>query len=275
VVPDTHTLMSYNIWNYNADWQARKRMIAQFISELEPDFVGVQEVRYRYAGGNDQLTDLVHELQLLNLTYNHIYQPAMYYDQEAEGVGVLSNMHIAGHEYINLTFVPGTTDGNRRIVLRTLLVDDNKPFNFFVSHFTYATGAGQMSNAFELYNFMKGQRPDIPQCVVADFNIYVGHEEPTSFLTGKLAYRGVKGDLTDVWLDAHGTDDAGYTFSNLPWSSGLINRADRVLVRNMAQILTEPNTTITTGRVPPGGSPASDHLAVYSQVSYTTAHSRP
>jgi hypothetical protein len=42
----------------------------------------------------------------------------------------------------------GTTDGNRRIVLRTLLVDDNKPFNFFVSHFTYATGAGQMSNAF-------------------------------------------------------------------------------------------------------------------------------
>jgi hypothetical protein len=34
VVPDTHTLMSYNIWNYNADWQARKRMIAQFVSLL-------------------------------------------------------------------------------------------------------------------------------------------------------------------------------------------------------------------------------------------------
>jgi hypothetical protein len=43
-----------------------------------------------------------------------------------------------------------------------------------------------------------------------------------------------------------GTGDAGYTFSNLPWSSGLINRADRILVRNMAQTLTEPNTTITT-----------------------------
>ncbi|ELR16837.1 endonuclease/exonuclease/phosphatase family protein [Acanthamoeba castellanii str. Neff] len=292
--PNSRTLMSYNIWNYNADWQERKRLIAQFISKQQPDIVGVQEIRYKYSGGPDQLTDLVNELQLLNQTYNHVYQPAMYYDNEArfslsllslhrgdrrlrkliraaEGVGVLSRVPIAIHEYINLTFVPGTTDGNRRIVLRTLLMDaNNAPFNFFVSHFTYAIGEGQMSNAFELFNFMRRQRPDVPQSVVADFNIYVGHEEPTNFLTGKLSYRGVKGDLKDVWLDAHGTSEPGYTFSNLPWSSGLINRADRILVRNMPYILSQPNTTVTTGRVTPGANPASDHLAVASHVSYVT-----
>ncbi len=43
-----------------------------------------------------------------------------------------------------------------------------------------------------------------------------------------------------------GTSDPGYTFSNLPWSSGLINRADRILVRNMPHILTQPNSTVTT-----------------------------
>lgn len=52
---------------------------------------------------------------------------------------------------------------------------------------------------------MKRQRSDIPQSVVADFNIYVGSEEPTNFLTGKLTYRGVRGDLSDVWELAHGT----------------------------------------------------------------------
>jgi len=245
------------------------------ISEQQPDIVGVQEIRYKYSGGPDQLTELANELQLLNQTYNHVYQPAMYYDNEAEGVGVLSRVPIATHEYINLTFVPGTTDGNRRIVLRTLLMDaNNAPFNFFVSHFTYAIGEGQMSNAFELFNFMRRQRSDVPQSVVADFNIYVGHEEPTNFLTGKLSYRGVKGDLKDVWLDAHGTSEPGYTFSNLPWSSGLINRADRILVRNMPHILTQPNTTVTTGRVTPGANPASDHLAVASHVSYVTNNTR-
>lgn len=123
-----------------------------------------------------------------------------------------------------------------------------------------------------------------------------------------------------MWLDAHGTDiserslhvelhgyrevlyvvqpagtsEPGYTFSNLPWSSGLINRADRILVRNMPYILSQPNTTVTTyerhsprtffgsltahpalcvclsGRVTPGANPASDHLAVASHVSYVT-----
>jgi endonuclease/exonuclease/phosphatase family metal-dependent hydrolase len=53
------------------------------ISEQQPDIVGVQEIRYKYSGGPDQLTDLVNELQLLNQTYNHVYQPAMYYDNEA------------------------------------------------------------------------------------------------------------------------------------------------------------------------------------------------
>jgi endonuclease/exonuclease/phosphatase family metal-dependent hydrolase len=264
--------MTYNIWNYNANWAQRKRMLAQFISEQQPDLVGVQEIRYRYSGGPDQLTEIADELALLNQSYNHIYQPAMYYDTEAEGVGVLSRLPFANHDYINLTFVPGTPDGNRRIVLRTLILEegDKKPFNFFVSHFTYAAGEGQMSNAFELLNFMRRQRPDIPQAVVADFNIYVGHEEPTNFLTGKIFYRGTTGDLSDMWELAHGPEDAGYTFSNLPWSSGLINRADRMMVRNMPRTYVEPNRTVTTGRVKPGGNPASDHLAVSSFVAFTS-----
>jgi endonuclease/exonuclease/phosphatase family metal-dependent hydrolase len=53
------------------------------ISEQQPDIVGVQEIRYKYSGGPDQLTELANELQLLNQTYNHVYQPAMYYDNEA------------------------------------------------------------------------------------------------------------------------------------------------------------------------------------------------
>jgi len=260
-------LMTYNIWNFNGDWQMRKKAVARFIAEQAPDLVGVQEIRYRYAGGPTQLDELVEELLLLNQSYHFFYQPAMFYSTEAEGVGVLSRFPFLALEYMNLTFVPGSGDSNRRIVLRALVQKGEALFNFFVSHFTYAIGAGQMSNALELYAYMARQPSNIAQAVVADFNVYSGHEEPTSFLTGNLSYSGLRGDLSDVWELAHGSEP-GYTFSNLPWSSGLVNRADRILIRNMDRVYAQPNATVTTGKVKPGQNPASDHLAVSSIVLF-------
>lgn len=100
--PQKQKLMTYNIWNYNANWTERKRLIAAFvrprielkllarklmahpqqIAEQQPDLVGVQEIRYRYAGGPNQLDELAAELLARNLSYHFIYQPAMYYDTE-------------------------------------------------------------------------------------------------------------------------------------------------------------------------------------------------
>ena len=42
------TLLSYNIWNYNAPWKLRHRMIADEVVTVLPDIIAWQEVRYRY-----------------------------------------------------------------------------------------------------------------------------------------------------------------------------------------------------------------------------------
>ncbi|KAL6054434.1 Endonuclease/exonuclease/phosphatase family protein, variant 2 [Balamuthia mandrillaris] len=112
------TVMSYNIWNFNANWEERKVLIANEIMKVEPDIVGVQEIRQRYGTGlsiqPSQLEDLA---ALLPDYHSWIYQPAMRYTNEQEGVGILARHPILNHSYIDLTFVPGTNDLNQRFSL--------------------------------------------------------------------------------------------------------------------------------------------------------------
>jgi endonuclease/exonuclease/phosphatase family metal-dependent hydrolase len=251
------TIISYNIWNWNGDWPVRKQLIADVVKENHPDVVGFQEIRTRLGSGTNQLE----ELAALLPGYHYVYQPAMYYRDDAEGVGILTKYPILSTQYINLTHVPGTADANKRVVLKTLLDTPFGLFNFFATHFSYAKGLGQMSNAMELLNWMHQQEPGpAPQVVVGDFNIYTDFLRPVDFLTGKTSYLGKTGDLRDIWETLY-PDDNGYTFSNLPGSSGLINRADRILIRAHTDKLKEVNAT-RAGIYQPGSIPASDHLAV-------------
>ncbi len=54
-----------------------------------------------------QLQELAEVLQEMGTNYQYVYQPAMYYETEAEGVGVLSRYPILESQYMNLTFVAG------------------------------------------------------------------------------------------------------------------------------------------------------------------------
>lgn len=52
--PNSRTLMSYNIWNYNADWQERKRLIAQFVRTLRLGRFGCVRVERRLTRAGEQ-----------------------------------------------------------------------------------------------------------------------------------------------------------------------------------------------------------------------------
>jgi len=249
-------VMSYNIWNFNSDWETRKQLIVNTVKQYQPDIIGFQEIRFKY--------DSVNRNQLMQMgellpNYNYVYQPAMRYDTEAEGVGIMTLYPIVYTNFTDLKFTPDTPDRNKRIALRGLLDTPHGPFDFFVTHFSYAKGAGQMQNAVDLLNFMDLTVQEHPsQVVVGDFNIYPDSVGPTDFLTGKRAFRGKMGNLRDAWESIHGKDD-GFTFSNLPWSPGLQNRADRILYRGAIA----PLTVERVGEYKPAEQePASDHLAV-------------
>jgi len=249
-------ILSYNIWNFNGDWPTRRQLIVNTVREHQPSIVGFQEIRYRYASDEgNQLAQMANQLS----NYNYVYQPAMRYDTDAEGVGILTTFPIVLTNYTNLKFIPGAPDSNKRIALRGLLDTPGGQFDFFVTHFSYSKGPGQMQNAVDLLNFMDASKERYPtQTVVGDFNIYTDSVGPTDFLTGKNPFHGKVGNLRDVWETVHGKAN-GYTFSNLPWSTGLINRADRILNRGDIR----PTQVERVGEYKSADqSPASDHLGV-------------
>jgi len=253
-------IMSYNIWNYNGNWPRRLLLIANALKKAEANIIGFQEIRYKYT---DPKVNQLSQIAELFPDYNYIYQPAMRFDTEAEGVGIMTIYPIAYSNYTELKFIPGSIDNNKRIALRTLLDTPSGQFDFFATHFSYAKGAGQMQNALDLLNFMDLSSKQHPtQAVVGDFNIYTDSLDPMKFLTGKMSFQGKTGNLHDVWETVHGTED-GFTFSNLPSSSGLINRADRILTRGSI-------TPVSVERLgeykPTDQMPASDHLAVLTRT---------
>jgi len=258
-------VMTYNIWNWNSNWPNRRNIITKIINKLRPHVIGLQEIRERFG---DEEGSQVEQLGVALPQYNYVYQPAMRYSEDEEGVAVMSLFPITSHDFLPLTFVPDTSDFNKRVVLYSLLDSPHGSLDFFVSHFTYSKGPGQMSNALELLKYMNEKQKDgVTQIVVADFNIYPDYEAPTDFLTGKIAYSGFRGNLSDVWELAN-PDQKGYTFSNLA-TSELIDRADRILLRGSrlhSLVTTRLGARNTTSNIP-----ASDHLAVLSTLIFNNS----
>jgi len=144
--------------------------------------------------------------------------------------------------------------------------------NFFVTHWSYARGQGQISNALETLEFtnsyLGGNKDEGIQVLVADFNIYPDYTAPVDFLTGKRELNGKKGNFTDVWDAAQGTS-LGYTFSNL-LGARLVDRADRILIREVGG--KKKWSTTSAERVgwresQPNQEPPSDHLGVVAVLA--------
>ena len=217
-------------------------------------------------------------------------------------MGIMTRFPIVYTNYTNLKFVPGSADSNTRIALRALVDTPNGQFDFFVTHFSYAKGAGQMQNALgipflalhllhfllltvlskkrfaQLYEYLKPTLSDSSsgrrfQHLHRQPGTHgVSHRKdilrrqkrkPSRCLGNCPRYPSHPSAPYPLTHNTTTGNDDGFTFSNLPTSTGLINRADRVLTRG---IIT-PVTVDRLGQYQPSQqTPASDHLAVLTRV---------
>lgn len=163
---------------------------------------------------------------------------------------------------INATF-----DGNRRIVVKTLIDTPFGQIDFYVTHWSYSRKQ-QLQNALDSIDYLSLSRQAHTQFFVGDLNIYPDYEFPMRVLSGRVPYKSLKGSFSDTW-DILYPNNSGWTFSNLLAQQHVMARPDRILMTSAFNQCVLINATILG--VPDflgiDESIASDHRALVVDVS--------
>lgn len=225
-------VVSYNIWNYNGNWNKRIKLLCDEICSPTYDAVALQELRYEsWAGeagmGRLQIEHLVSECRRRGVDLNYVWQPAMMYHQhiqnngeyEVEGVGILTRHPIVG---IDRKFLARSAwdsqDEHQRVALAARIrpgpagSSAERDFTFISTHFSLSDTM-ETSNAHEMAEFaeaLAAEKWPGPAVVMGDFNA-----EPSSdayaYITGEAGF-------TDAWTAAarRNGPENGFSWARVP-----------------------------------------------------------
>jgi endonuclease/exonuclease/phosphatase family metal-dependent hydrolase len=175
-------------------WRRRRSLVGKVLRQLQPDLVGLQEVRI------DPVTRTSHAEQLaVDLAYDYAFQPILtvpYGDEPgAEGLAVLSRCPI--HSCQEIPQVGG---------MHTIVELPSGAVDFLVVHLTLQREA-QLGAVEHLQAYLKALPKERPFLLVGDFN-GVPQSEPVRVLLGGEG--GQQQSLHDAWQEVN-PDDPGPT----------------------------------------------------------------
>jgi endonuclease/exonuclease/phosphatase family metal-dependent hydrolase len=286
-------IVVYNIWNYNAPWYSRMKLLVDQIKAEGGDIVAMQEVRYdyfrkwsnalRFDEDQKEREDLLinsrfqaDQIRRLLTGHQFVYDVAMT-DLEVfqggfhvdEGLATFSKLPILDTSALRLSRVmTDGEDGHNRLCQHSEIeISKGRKIHVFNTHLSLSPRARKRI-VIESLEYMN-QFP-APQIYVGDFN-----DEPDSwilhFLTGSESTEdGLKGNFKDAWVeirDKEGlTEKEGFTFlSNNP-----TKRIDFILYRNTVEneslpaptFKLSPKEVYTIGKEKEGNLLASDHFGL-------------
>jgi len=249
--------MTFNIWNYNRPWPARRSHIAELIQIHSPHAIALQETRhdFRHERGKGQGE------QLAELTGYHatsrvaqVYIPILRVD---EGLTILTRQAPLRVMEKRLTMHPGERhDENQRLCLGVTIDYGGATVDIYDTHFSLSAAA-RVTNALEVARFVEEQSGDRPAVVMGDLNAEPD-APPIRFLLGEEEIAGRRGSFVDLWMLAN-PDDPGYTDE----SYSLRRRIDYVLGTNLSHGV---DRAVTIGGEPVNGVYPSDHLGIVVDV---------
>jgi len=245
-------LLTLNLWNYQGNWPARRRMITDLITSLAPDAVLLQETRhdFRYARGVGQ-AEQIGRLTHFQVTgaVAQVYVPVLRVD---EGLASLTRLAPLRSEVRGLQLLPDErADENRRICLALELEINGLRICLFNTHFSLSPQA-RVSNAHDVLAFVAEFAGDLPSFLMGDLNA-----EPY-----EQAIRDLLSEDTG-WIDCWAFSqprELGFTYPS--W--GPVRRIDYLLARNVD--LRHLHVQIA-GENRVDGNFASDHLGILTEYS--------
>lgn len=249
-------VMTYNLWNYHASWEARREAIAEFIVRYGPDVVALQEARhdFRYEGGEGQGEQLARLTGYRATTLTaQVYVPLLRVD---EGLTILSRVAPTQEFSLRLRRLPDEReDENWRVCLGVQVQVGEESWDIYDTHFSLSPAA-RASNAREVTAFVAATSGDRPAVLMGDLNAEPGEEA--------LRVLREEGGFVDAWTAVHG-GTSGYTYA--AWDG--VRRIDYVLVRNVPRVLSAE----LIGRDAVGGVFPSDHAGLVVEMEGAEAGS--
>ncbi len=213
-MPAIHVL-NLNIWNYNAPWPERRRLIIDLIRQTQPDVVALEEVRYQDWLNTRHQADQI----LTGLTgYDAVWQPAAYWPrgqesnqgQQWEGLAILSRHPIVDQAMTRLSRDPGDPHNHfDRLVMGAQIRTPANPFWLFVTHFPLSAQARERAAPIAA-DFVVRTAGELPLVFTGDLNA-LPSTPPIQFLTGQRDINGKHSPLQDAWTMCH-PDRNGNTF---------------------------------------------------------------
>lgn len=217
-------VLSYNIFNYNDSWEKRVYLIADLISKLLPDIIGLQEVRLDESQFiYDDFHQITHikELLIEQGYLNYLHQSAMLYSypRSEEGLAIFSKYPVIDYSYILLGRDIDDPGSHQRICLYVLVETPIGLIQFFNTHLELKLEMSSQ-NAKEIIEFADKKliENDSPQILVGDMNA-----EPSSETIQRF-----QANFKDSWIEFN-PKGSGITFST---NRNYKKRIDFIFYRN-------------------------------------------
>jgi len=212
----TLKILTLNIWHDQSPWRERARLIRQWITRLEPDLIGFQEVLV--GEGVDQLRELIGDLG-----FHTEYAEAMTLPDRKHlrfGNAIASRWPIVASEVVRL---PDRGGWESRAALCVTVDSPHGPIGLTCTHLHWQFNHGYVREKQVEVVAEKAwkSRPEngFPPIVLGDFNAEPGSDE-IRYMTGLHSLQGRNVAFLDAWAVAGdhalpGEQGQGMTWSNL------------------------------------------------------------
>lgn len=259
-------VVTLNLWGEQPPLERRMQLAVDELKALQPDVIGLQEVRQVPGVVPNQAETLAQALGM-----QHTFAPATPWGGGDEGLAILSRHPIGDARVHEL---PHAQPTERRILLGATLGTPLGPVEVYTTHLNYrlADGGKREDQVVAIDDHIAAAASELPKILMGDFNATPDSDE-IRFLRGLHTAGGRRTFWQDAWERRHGRAD-GFTWARanpytmrLRWLErdrridyifvGPMRRDGRGVVRDCRIVLDRP---AADGALP------SDHFALYAEV---------
>ena len=208
--PGTLRFLTLNLWGENGPWQGRISLLLDSVGALEPDVIGLQEVREAPGRVPNHAGEIARRLG-----WNHVFAPSSAWGGGHEGLAIVSRFPIGAHEAQPL---PHSIDTEGRIIL-SARIDARRwsPFWVHTTHLSYREAEGRKREDQVLFidKVVAAHANDNVQVVMGDFNAVPDSDE-IRWLSGMTTLDGRRVAYQDAWARANVVGSGGTSWPGSP-----------------------------------------------------------
>jgi endonuclease/exonuclease/phosphatase family metal-dependent hydrolase len=271
----TLKVVTLNLWGEQQPLDRRMQLALDGLQALQPDVIGLQEVRQIPGVLDNQAETLAEALGM-----SCYYEPATPWGGGDEGLAILSRHPLSGHRVHAL---PHAVPTERRLLLGVTVETAAGLVEVYTTHLNYrlADGGKREDQVVAADDHIGGTPSELPKVLMGDFNATPDSDE-IRFLRGLHTAAGRRTFWQDAWERRHGRAD-GYTWARSnPYTARLRwlerdRRLDYIFVSPMKRdgrgvVL---DCRVVLDRPAEDGAFASDHYGLYAEVQLSPQDEEP